>query len=164
VVGPLVSFPFFTPLLLPHYLIPRPVFGMIDPTLTITAWIFLIWMFSIAHESNRRLGPGERKSIVPMATVCLYVAVFTPFSFYLLVNDSPRLLGMAAMLYTFYFTARQFDTVKKRERSSLREYILVVFMLWFFPLGVWFLQPQVRKYLGTDALPTDPASPPQPQP
>jgi hypothetical protein len=57
-----------------------------------------------------------------------------------------HLLAMAAMFYVLYFVARGMTMVEEeREKPSGKSTAGNFLLLWFFPIGVWFIQPMVNR-------------------
>jgi len=40
-------------------------------------------------------------------------------------------------------------TLERRQPVTFFDYSGPFFLFWFFPIGVWFIQPRVNKLLGT---------------
>lgn len=86
----------------------------------------------------------------------LYPILYVPVLFGLAFNPSKdvavtivplHLLAMSCMVYILYFVAKHFvmvETGKAASRSD-RAVIGTFLLFWFFPLGVWFVQPQVNR-------------------
>ena len=56
-----------------------------------------------------------------------------------------HLFTMFCMLYTLYFVAKTFKTVELQRETSFSDFVGEFFMLWFYPIGVWIIQPKVNK-------------------
>ena len=54
---------------------------------------------------------------------------------------------MAALFYGYWFVSKQFTTLREGARVEFLDAIVPFLLLWFFPIGVWFLQPQVTELL-----------------
>jgi hypothetical protein len=52
--------------------------------------------------------------------------------------------GYIWAFYIFYFVARSLKTVELQRPVTYYEYIDIFFLLWFYPIGVWFIQPKVN--------------------
>ena len=55
------------------------------------------------------------------------------------------LLATLSLFYCLYFTARALKTVELRRVITVQEYAAEFVQLWYFPLGVWILQPRINK-------------------
>jgi hypothetical protein len=54
-----------------------------------------------------------------------------------------------AIMYCMRFVARSIVTYERKELVGFADYAGPFFLLWFYPLGVWFIQPKVHKLLHT---------------
>ena len=54
---------------------------------------------------------------------------------------------MFAIFYAMWFTAGRLSIVKN-DSYSFAGTLGRFFLIWYFPLGIWFLQPDVRRSLG----------------
>ena len=137
----------------------NPVIGILIGTLILMA-IYMGWLISIAVMANRKLGESLKK---PMKWVFLGLAYATAYLIGSLLvlpgsMDPGRgvpgfilplhLLAMAAIFYALLFTAKSLVMVERNEATKFFEYSGPFFLLWFFPIGVWFIQPRVNKLLG----------------
>ena len=62
-----------------------------------------------------------------------------------------HLLAMLGIFYALVFTANRLTTLERKQQVSFFDYSGPFFLLWFFPIGIWFIQPRVNKLLGNDA-------------
>lgn len=53
--------------------------------------------------------------------------------------------GMVLALYSFWFSAKQFVTFRKREKVKFIDFSGVFIFILAFPIGVWFIQPELNK-------------------
>lgn len=56
-----------------------------------------------------------------------------------------HLLSLAAIMYANYFVARTLKAVELQRPPELSEFLADFFLLWFFPVGLWFIQPRVNQ-------------------
>lgn len=57
-------------------------------------------------------------------------------------------VAMAAIFYAFYFVAKSLSSIEKEGEANLNDFAGPFFMLWFYPIGVWFFQPKVNRAAG----------------
>ena len=76
---------------------------------------------------------------VPTNSVMFGLSIFLliPFKFFM----------FAAYIYILYFTGRTFKTAQLQEKLTLGDYIGEILMIYLFPVGVWFIQPEINKIL-----------------
>ncbi|HTL81494.1 MAG TPA: hypothetical protein VL651_07310 [Bacteroidia bacterium] len=65
-----------------------------------------------------------------------------------------HLFSMFCIFYTYWFIAKSLKMVEKWNHVEFGDYIGEFFLLWFFPVGVWFIQPRINRLF-------DPTLPPQ---
>ena len=52
---------------------------------------------------------------------------------------------MFCMFYMLYFTSKTIKTVELQREVTFGEFIGEFFALWFYIIGIWFIQPKVNK-------------------
>ena len=50
-------------------------------------------------------------------------------------------------LYIMYFLSKTLVSVEKKTIAVFRDYAGEFFLLWFFPIGLWILQPRIAGVL-----------------
>ncbi len=55
-----------------------------------------------------------------------------------------------AQVYSLYFMAKTIKSGVLNRRARFSDYIGEFFLLWFWPIGIWFLQPQINKLIETE--------------
>lgn len=128
---------------------------------------FLIWLYYLTSKLYARL---MNKKDVNFGLFKACIAVVGIFLFCLanmLYNMADKFTGLGArtiaegplatimpplflvatlsLFYCLYFTARALKTVELRRVITLQEYAAEFVQLWYFPLGVWILQPRINK-------------------
>lgn len=58
-----------------------------------------------------------------------------------------HLFSMFCIFYVLYFAAKTFKTVELQKEVKFSDFVGEFFLLWFFPIGVWFLQPKINKLM-----------------
>jgi hypothetical protein len=49
--------------------------------------------------------------------------------------------------YCMYFAARVIKTAEYQQQTRVNDYIAEIIMIWFFPIGIWFIQPKINKLI-----------------
>jgi len=84
----------------------------------------------------------------------LVPVVYIPIFFWFVLrsgNDAAmvivplHLLAMACVLYVLYFVSRNLVMVETGKPASFSDYVGALMLFWFFPVGVWFIQPRVNR-------------------
>jgi hypothetical protein len=52
---------------------------------------------------------------------------------------------MFCIFYCFYFTAKVLKTVELQKPVTFNDYAGEFFLIWFFPIGIWFIQPRINR-------------------
>lgn len=63
--------------------------------------------------------------------------VMTPF----------HIISIVCLFYCMYFTARTYKTVLLQRHVSFEKCMAEFFMIWFFPFGIWVIQPKINKMI-----------------
>ncbi len=56
-------------------------------------------------------------------------------------------MSMACIFFIFYYNAKALKSVELQRPALLGDYVGEFFLFWFFPVGLWFLQPRINKLL-----------------
>lgn len=70
---------------------------------------------------------------------------FVPFLLFPL-----NLFCMFCTIYCIYFTARTIKTAEQKKAVRFDEFVGEFFLIMFFPIGVWILQPRLNKLVEED--------------
>ena len=57
------------------------------------------------------------------------------------------LITFGISMYLVYFTAKTLKTAYKQERQDVGDFIGEFFLILFFPIGIWILQPMINKII-----------------
>ncbi|MBD3581190.1 hypothetical protein [Flavobacterium selenitireducens] len=67
--------------------------------------------------------------------------------FLLLVVLPIHFFAIFCMFYCLYFVSKTIRSVELGKEAVLSDYIGEFFMIWFFPFGLWLLQPRLNKLI-----------------
>jgi glucan phosphoethanolaminetransferase (alkaline phosphatase superfamily) len=56
-----------------------------------------------------------------------------------------HLFSMFCAFYCLYFNAKALKTVESQQLVTFSDFIGEFFVIWFFPIGIWILQPRINK-------------------
>lgn len=114
------------------------------------------WLWAIASACSKAMPSELYSSPKPMQFLLIYALLY--MGYFGIVFGSltmpqvyifiPHLLAMAAIFYSLGFTAKQLTKLEQGKNVSFFSYSGPFFLFWFFPLGVWFVQPKVNELLG----------------
>jgi len=117
--------------------------------------LFFGWLWAIASACSRGL-PSELFSSPRPMQIGLVYALFYMALFGIVFDSSSEppayifpmhLLAVIAIFYSLGFTAKQLTKLDQGKEVSFFSYSGPFFLLWFFPLGVWVIQPKVNELL-----------------
>ncbi len=126
---------------------------------TMIGWLFSVgWRFSslLPGEGRMSLGFFKFSVVFPVVYAFAFFALiareFTPLPFQGAPAASTfelimpvHLLAMFCMFYVLYFASRTLKMAEVRKRVGFGEYAAEFFLMWFAPVGIWFLQPRITK-------------------
>lgn len=61
-----------------------------------------------------------------------------------------HLFSMFCIFYCLYFVAKTFKTVELQKEVTFSDFGGEFFLFWFFPIGVWIVQPKINKFVEGD--------------
>jgi hypothetical protein len=76
---------------------------------------------------------------------------YNEYGWWLVVIIPLHLYTMYCMFYTIWFIAKCIATIENNRVVGFDSYAGNFFLLWFFPIGIWFIHPKVRKIFSMDA-------------
>lgn len=143
---------------------------------------FFGWLFSLGSNLFKRLPAKAKMSftrfqvffsipVIYMLVLCGFMAISysdtpstTPTAPWIVLLIIPvHLFSMFCVFYCLYFVAKTLKAVEWQKPVTFSDYVGEFFLLWFFPIGVWFIQPRINKLFGsTPSLSSLPDSPSQP--
>lgn len=120
---------------------------------------FLGWLWALGTELTKkvpeelRMGTGFFKfglvygfvySLVGF-NVLTTMASADPPGPWLLVIVPFHFLAMFCMFYALYFVSKTLRMAETWQKTTFYDYSGAFFLLWFFPIGVWVIQPRVNR-------------------
>lgn len=61
-----------------------------------------------------------------------------------------HLFAMFCLFYCQYFVAKTIKSVELKREAVLNDYIGEFFLIWFFVVGLWIMQPKLNKFADED--------------
>lgn len=143
----------------------KPLMQVFPFMLIFIMTVMMGWHYSVGVKLYKKLPPEIKISLLPfrLAVIISYLTVlaesliiwgyaieliqshdasFNPMVFLMILPF--HLLAIVGLFYILYFNARTIKTVEVQRKLTLSEYIGDFFLLWFFPIGVWFIQPRLN--------------------
>ncbi len=124
--------------------------------------IFFGWMYTTVTHLNHRL-----PDTVAMNLKRFEFFFFTPFVYVLVLSISlmsmqevppvafllivpAHLFCMFCMFYCLYFFAKSLKAVELQRDVTSSDYLDIFFLIWFFPIGLWMIQPRINRIFAAE--------------
>jgi len=130
------------------------------PLIVNAVFVFLgvAYLWTLGMRLYRRL-PEKSANLHPawfragLVFVFVELVLLATFAGYFIPGkaDAPyyltavHIVAMIALFYGLYFVAKSLAGVEKGRDANLNDFAGYFFMLWFYPLGIWFFQPKVNR-------------------
>ncbi|WP_298489453.1 hypothetical protein [uncultured Maribacter sp.] len=62
-----------------------------------------------------------------------------------------HLLSMFCIFYSLYFVSKTIKTTELKRDVTFSEFAGEFFMIWFFPIGIWIIQPRINKIVSEES-------------
>jgi uncharacterized RDD family membrane protein YckC len=115
----------------------------------VAAWLWSMGSFlnSIGQPTLRlRIGFFRFALLYPTVYIFMFFAFFGTTNLALLALIFPlHFFAMYCLFYDLYFVAKSLALVETGKLVSFYDYGGAFFLLWFFPIGVWFIQPRINR-------------------
>lgn len=140
VVFPAVTLPMFVIVYLPQNML----FAGILP--------YFVWLYALGAEAGRALPQGMERSPVRFKAALAYSAVYGLIASVYFRSLMPygipfHVLAMFCMFYALYAVARSIRSIELERPARAGESLELFFGLWFFPVGIWFVQPKMQRIM-----------------
>ena len=137
------------------------------------------WLCSVAIGLQNRIPSGIKMKvrkfkillIIPIAYILLItILISTGFGGLIHNGKEPsgvmigtfmaiilplHLLSMFGMFYSLYFVAKTFKTVELQREATFSDFAGEFFLFWFFPIGIWIVQPKINNMIIDENIKTD---------
>lgn len=125
--------------------------------------ILIFWFYTMGHKVNSILPADFKKNetffklsvLFPMFYIILVFLLFgiilsktsedfNPFLVIILIVPA-HLFSMFCMFYLIYFCSKTLKTYELQKKVRFTDYAGEFVLLWFFPIGIWIIQPRINK-------------------
>ena len=126
--------------------------------------LFFGWFYSLGTNFHKKLPNSVNMNlnrfklflIIPM----IYIFILSIYQVGMISkiseNEQPNmgifgiiipihLFSMFCIFYCLYFIAKEFKSVEWQKPVTFSDFAGEFFLLWFFPIGIWILQPRINK-------------------
>ena len=129
------------------------------------------WFWSIAIGLNEKIPKGIKMKIRKFKILLIIPMIYIPLVFGFmgtlfdnLANTSGEpngtmigislaiiaplhILSVFGLLYSYYYAAKTYKTVELQREVTFSDFAGVFFLLLFFPIGVWIIQPKINSMI-----------------
>lgn len=131
---------------------PRAIYASIA-VMVVYGLCTLGWYWSIGRFLASIADPALRMRTSLFQFAFVYTLVYAITFVWLALSNaeiSPiivpfHLFAMACIFYALYFVARNLALVETGKSVSFADYAVPFVLLWFFPIGVWIIQPKINR-------------------
>ena len=117
---------------------------------------FLGWFWSMGSFLSSIVQPSLRLKMGFFRFALVYpgLYIFVFMALFLSTTTNPALLAiifplhflaMFCMFYDLYFVSKSLVLAETNKPASFYDYAGPFFLIWFFPIGVWFTQPRINR-------------------
>lgn len=143
---------------------PDTIFTIFPLMMAIFLSLFFGWFYALGvnlfqklpEDSSMNLPRFKLFVIIPliyMLFICFFIAgIFNNSGIQATVNPGiifiilpVHLFSMFCMFYCLYFIAKSLKSVELQKEVTVSDYLGDFFLIWFFPIGIWVIQPRVNK-------------------
>jgi len=129
----------------------------------ISMTVFFGWFYSVGTNLHNKLPESVKMNItlfktflfLPVAYICFFVSVILTTMFdgsngglnptYFGIIIPLHFFMMFCMFYLLYFISSTLKAVELGRQVSFNDYAGEFFLIWFFPIGIWFIQPRINE-------------------
>ncbi len=111
-----------------------------------------LWLRSIGTKlQSDKVKINEIKLILFKISVIYPIAYFVFAIYYMFTNgciiEPLYFAAMFSTLSAMIFAAKNLKSVELEREAKISEYLGDFFLVWFFPIGIWILQPRIHKLI-----------------
>lgn len=140
------------------------VFTLFPVIMIISMTTFFCWFYSLGTSLHKKLPDGVNMNInrfkLFLFLPIIYLLFFVGFMSTTIINlnegkqPSPLIFAiiiplhffmMFCMFYLLYFTSKSLKAVELQREVTFNDYSGEFFLMWFYPIGIWFIQPRVNE-------------------
>ena len=135
----------------------QPFLVKIELSLVFTLIASLFWwLWSVANTLQQFIEPSMRVStrlfkvtfILPIIYLVIATIYFAKIGT-MPLNDPgimiPHVISICCFLYVIGFAAKIIKLAETNRHVSLSDYFGEIFLIFFFPIGIWLLQPRINR-------------------
>jgi len=122
--------------------------------ITMSLFCYVTWQWSLGSFLSRITHPVLSMKTGFFHFALFYPPIYVPFFFAALLAADTRLsiliipfhlFAMFCLFYDIYFLLKSLALAETSRPVSFYDYAGPFFLLWFFPFGIWMIQPRVNR-------------------
>jgi hypothetical protein len=122
--------------------------------MTLSTLGLFVWFWSLGSYFNSIVRPELRMKWGFFRVALIYPPFYFVFFIATFESSSPGLFGliiplhlfaMVCMFYLLYFVSKSLVLAETSKPALFYDYAGPFFLLWFFPIGIWIVQPKVNR-------------------
>jgi|SRR5579859_6867020 len=93
--------------------------------------------------------------LLPLLYLCVFFWVFqTTHPVWFLIILPIHFFAMFCILYSMHFVSKNLVQAELQRRATFQDYAGYFFLLWFYPIGIWIIQPKINRFFAARPEPT----------
>lgn len=150
---------------------PTIMFAVFPVMMILFIGIFFGWFYALGTNLHKKLPETVTMNLtkfkiflfIPVVyMLILSVFMFGMFSIistgaepnptFLVLIVPLHLFSMFCIFYCLYFIAKALKAVELQKPVKFSDYVGEFFLIWYFPVGIWIIQPRVNKLFDTTIM------------
>lgn len=141
------------------------VYSIVPAIMFLFIAVFFGWFYALGTNLHKLLPESMPMNLnkfkIFLLIPILYIALLCVFIFFIFKNidtaKEPPNLGLVALIipahlfsmfcifYCLYFNAKTLKAVELQRPVTFNDFAGEFFLLWFYPIGIWIIQPRINK-------------------
>ena len=118
-------------------------------------WITLLWIYSIGVLVYEKYSSFLTIPLIRFKVCLTYDFIYSVFFIYGIIPFDYlipfHLIAFACKIYALYFVSKLIVIVERKSDVKFQNYLGTIIAVWFYFIGIWFLQPRINKiFLSND--------------
>ena len=111
-----------------------------------------LWIWSIGTRLHRKQFSKNNVGLYLFKISILFPFIYLFYVLYRMItigdiNMPLHFLAMLSSLYATVFAAKTLKSAELNKNATVSDYLGEFFLIWFFPIGIWVLQPRIQKII-----------------
>jgi len=117
---------------------------------TLFSFVLLGWLLSVGLSLQNKVPTELMGSVTFFQANISYGFIFLFIIDFFAVEQSPflipfQLYGVYSFFYSLYFVSRSLVIAEEQKKVRGDRYLGTLFLFWFAPIGIWFLNPRIKS-------------------